>query len=44
VLLAKWSGKGAVEDQQNISLTFEIGQAHGFTLEILQGKIGCGGI
>jgi hypothetical protein len=44
VLLAEWSGKGAIEDQQNIGLPFEIGQAHGFTLKILQGKIWCGSV
>jgi len=42
--LAEWSDKGAVENQQHVRFTMKIGQANGFTLEILQGKIGGGGV
>ena len=39
VPLAEWSGKTAVEHQQDICLSFEIGQAYYLTLEIRQGKV-----
>jgi hypothetical protein len=44
MLLAKWSLKGAVEYEQYMRFAPKIGQLHGFTLEILQGEIGGGGV
>jgi len=44
MLLAKWSDKGAVENKQNMCFAAKIGQAHSFTLEVLQGEIRGGGI
>jgi hypothetical protein len=40
MLLAEWSSKGAVENKQNMRFAAKIGQAHGFTLEILKSEIG----
>jgi len=37
--LAEWSGKATVEHEQNMRFAAKIGQAHGLTLEILQGEI-----
>jgi hypothetical protein len=44
MLLAEWSGEAAIEYKQYIRFSLEIGQAHGFTLKILQDKIRSRGV
>jgi len=44
VPLAEWSGKAAVEHEQNVRFTAEIRKAKQLTLEIEQGDIGGGGV
>lgn len=40
--LAEWSGKAAVEDDQDVVCSAEIGELNGFTPEIIEGEIGSG--
>jgi len=42
--LAKWSGKPAVKDQQDVSFSFEVRKANGVAVKILERKIRCRGI
>lgn len=44
VPLAEWSGKAAVENEQNIRPPAKIGQSDRFAPEIFQRKIGCRGV
>jgi len=37
--LAEWSGKAAVENKQDIRMSFEIRQADCISAEVLQGEI-----
>ena len=41
MLLAKWSDKGAVENQQNVFLTVQVRQAKWVASEIRQAEIRC---
>lgn len=42
--LAEWSGKAAVEDQDNVRFSSKIGQIHDLTAEVSQAEIRSGGV